>query len=179
MKSTILKYGLLSGGVMILIFSISFALMKPAPENYRIGEIIGYSTMILSMLVIYIACNEYRLQQPGQSVTFGQVFRLGIAISAIAGTMFGIFNWVYVEIFHPEFMEEYYSYFVESVKNSGASEAEIAETLKRLESEKEMFSSPAVQFFTMFITVFMIGAIVTLVTSFIQSKKAAPELAHS
>ena len=49
---------------------------------------------------------------------------------------------------------------------------ELQEKIKEMEAEKEMFSSPVMNFLLMFLTVFMIGLIVSLLSSLIlQNKK--------
>lgn len=171
MQNNIIKYGLIAGGVIVLIPVITGWLIGYGPETFKMGEIIGYSTMILSLLLIFLAVNDYQKAHPEEVITFGKILLIGLGISAIAGAMFGIYNLVYVYYIDPNFMEQYYSYYVENIRNSGAPAAEIEQKIAQLESEKEMFMNPVVNFFLMFVTVFMIGVVVSIVSGLFQKSK--------
>lgn len=171
MQNNIIKYGLIAGGVIVLIPVVAGLIIGYGPETFKMGEIIGYSTMILSLLLIFLAVNDYQKTHPDEVVTFGKIFLIGLGISAIAGIMFGIYNVVHVLYIDPEFMEKYYGYYVEQIRNSGASAAEIDQKIAQLESEKALFMSPTINFFLMFITVFVIGVVVSLVSAFFQRSR--------
>jgi len=171
MGNNIIKYGLIAGGVIVGIPVISGWIIGYGPETFKIGEIIGYSTMILSLLIIFLAVNDYQKMHPNEVLSFGRIFLIGLGISAIAGIMFGIYNLVYVYYIAPDFMEQYYGYYIENIRNSGAPAAEIDQQIAQLEQEKEFFMSPVVNFFVMFATVFMIGLIVSVVSGLFQKSK--------
>jgi hypothetical protein len=68
-------------------------------------------------------------------------------------------------------MTEYYNHSVEQVSKT-LSGAELQAKLKQIEDEKDMFSNPFMNFSLMFFTVFMIGLIISLISSLIlQNKK--------
>ncbi|TQV76504.1 DUF4199 domain-containing protein [Aliikangiella marina] len=173
MQNNIIKYGLIAGTVIVLIPVVAEMFMGRGPETFRIGEIIGYSTMILSLLLIFVAVNNYQKLNPQEVVTFGQIFLIGIGISTIAGVMFGLYNLVYVYYIAPDFMDQYFNYYIENIRNSGAPQAEIEKQIAQLEQEKSFFMSPVVNFSAMFVTVFGIGVIVSLIAGFFQRTKQA------
>ena len=171
MRKNIIKYGLISGSIVVGIPTLAGLIIGHGPETFKIGEIIGYSTMILSMLIIFLAANEYQKQNTQKNVGFKQIFAIGIGISFIAGAMFGVYNVIYVTYIAPEFMDQYYQYYTDNIKNSGAPAAEISQQIKQIESEKEMFMNPLVNFLVMFATVFVIGLIVSVISGFFQRDK--------
>ncbi|WP_444994703.1 DUF4199 domain-containing protein [Aliikangiella sp. IMCC44359] len=173
MQKNILKYGLISGSVIVMIPVIAGLVMGYGPETFKMGEIIGYSTMVLSLLMIFLAVREYQVSYPDEVLGFGKVLLIGCGISAIAGIMFGIYNVIYVTWISPEFMDLYYQYYIDNIKSSGASEVEIQQQIAQLEADKQMFMNLWVNFFLMFITVFIIGFIVSVVSGVFQSKKQA------
>ncbi len=168
MKNNILKFGLISGSIIVGIPTLTGLIIGYGPETFKTGEIIGYSTMILSMLIIFLAAREYQNSHPQESIGFMKIFGIGAGISAIAGLMFGLYNLIYVEYIAPDFMQQYYQYYIEGIKNSGASAAEIAQQISQLESEKEMFMNPMVNFSVMFATVFLIGLVVSIISGLFQ-----------
>lgn len=171
MKASIVKYGFFSGVVVVLIPLIGHWVLGTDPDNYRMGEVIGYSAIVLSMLLIFIAVNEYKKSSPAQLIGFGNIFLIGLGISCIAGVMFGIYNWVFVTYLSPEFMDQYFAYYIENIKNSGAPPSEITQQITQLETEKEFFMNPLVSSAVMFFTVFGIGFIVSIISALSQSDK--------
>ncbi len=171
MRNNILKYGLISGCIVVLIPLIGTWVMGTEPETFKMGEIIGYSTMILSMLIIFLAVNEYKKSIPEHRLTFLDITKIGLGISIIAGVMFGLYNVIYVLYIDPDFMDKYFSYYIHNIQNSGQSEDIINQQIKQLEQDKAMFMSPTFNFFMMFLSVFIIGLIVTLISGLAQSDK--------
>ncbi len=171
MKQTILKYGLLAGTIIVLIPSISGLIIGYGEETFATGEIIGYSTMIFSLMMIFVAVNKFQKQFPNEHTGFKQIFLIGAGISFIAGIMFGIYNVVHVLYIDPEFMNNYYEYSINNIKNSGLSVKAVEQQIAEMESQKEMFMKPSVNFLLMFVTVFAIGLIVSIISGLFQKEK--------
>ena len=171
MNKSILKFGLIAGVVIVMIPVITGWIIGYGPETFKMGEIIGYSTMILSLLLIFVAVKDYKQAHPDTPLTFGRIFVIGAGISAVAGLMFGVYNLVYVYYIAPDFMEQYYGYYIENIRQSGAPAEQIEQEIAQLESEKEFFMSPVINFFLMFVTVFVIGLIVSIVSGLFQADK--------
>lgn len=174
MSKTVFKYSLWAGAVIVLFAIINVFFIDIRPENFDTAEVVGYTSMVLSMLLIFLALNEYRQQQPDQTLSFKTGILVGLAISAIGGILFGIYNWLYVTFINPEFMDQYFSYYIDNIRNSSAPQAQIDSQIAQLQAEKDMFQSPVVQFLVMFFTEFFIGLIVTLLAATVESKKGKP-----
>lgn len=170
MQKLSIKWGLIAGTIMVGIPFISYLLMGGGPETFKLGEIIGYATIICSLLLIYVAVNEYRLLQANQQISFVNGLAVGLLVSTLAATMFGIYNVIYVELLEPGFMDQYYNYYIEQISNSGKPQVEIDQQIQAFEQEKQMFMNVYLQFFLMFITVFVIGLIVSLFCAGVQSR---------
>ena len=168
MKNHILKFGLIAGTVIVAIPVIAGFIIGYGPDSFKMGEIIGYSTMVLSLLVIFFASKEYQKQHPTEEVGFARIFTLGLGISAIAGLMFGIYNVIYVTYISPEFMDLYYEYYLQGIRDSGAAAEVITAQIAQVESEKAMFMNPVFNFFVMFATVFVIGVVISIVSGMFQ-----------
>jgi hypothetical protein len=67
-------------------------------------------------------------------------------------------------VIDPTWQEEYYDHALESLKQKTAPE-KLQAAIDKLESQKELFSSPVMEFLLMFGTVFVIGVIVTIISS--------------
>ncbi|OKY27428.1 DUF4199 domain-containing protein [Thalassotalea sp. PP2-459] len=170
MKKLIMKYGLIAGVIVVCIPFIGSLVMGSDPSTYQMGEIIGYSTMIFSLLTIFLAVKEYKAQCK-EVVSFKQIFLLGIGITFIAAFMFGVYNVLYATVIEPDFMNNYFNYYIENIRNSGATEEVINQQIAQLEQEKSFFMNPMVNFSVMFANVFMIGLIISIVSAFSQSER--------
>lgn len=170
MKQITIKWGMISGLIMVGVPMITYLLIGGGPETFRIGELIGYATIVLSLLLIFIAINEVRKLQDEQTIGFFKGLAVGLMISAIAGTLFGIYNWVYMSFLEPGFLDQYYDYYIEQLKASEPDPATLDSQIQSFEEQREMFANPFFQFVVMFFTVFAIGLIVSIFCAGIQSK---------
>jgi hypothetical protein len=175
MKQSILKYGLIAGIIIVAIPSISGLIMGYGEDTFATGEVVGYSAMIFSLMLIFVAAKKYQEANPNETIGFKKIFLLGTGISLIAGIMFGLYNVIYVLYIDPDFMEKYYQYSINNIRSSGipieAADLKIAE----IESQKEMFMNPILNFFLMFFTVFFIGLIVSVISGLFQRDKVKAE----
>ena len=163
MKSTAIRYGLLASAFIIVvnIFNV-FVLAKTA--DYNTQEIAGYLTIALSMIFVFFGIRHYRDKVNNGYLSFGQGLKIGLLIALMPALLFGLFNVLYVEVINPGWQDEYYGHYVESIKAS-ASAAELPAKLEALEKQKQFFSSPLMTFLVMAATVFIVGAIVAIISS--------------
>ena len=82
----------------------------------------------------------------------------------IPAVAFGLFDILYTEVINPTWKDEYYSTYIENLKKSVSAD-KLDAAIKKAEREKEMFANPAFQFLLMGGTVFIIGFIVTIISS--------------
>ncbi|MEM6805083.1 MAG: DUF4199 domain-containing protein [Bacteroidota bacterium] len=170
MKKRILNFGLIAAAILMGINIISLLVMGDDPENFAIGEVIGYSTIILSMAVIYFAAKSYRDQDNEGKLSFGEGMKIGLGISCIGGIVFGLYNIWYLKIFDPEFMEKYFAYTSGLERGS----EEFIEGLSKLEAQSGFWMSIGGQTVLMFLTVFLIGVVISIISSFILQRKESP-----
>lgn len=168
MKKSILRYGAYGSIVLTILFSLSLYIGEYF--SYSAREVIGYTTMILSLSFIFFGIKHYRDQENGGVVSFGASLKMGVLISLIVSVVFGIIDVIYIEFINPEFMNEYYAHSVETLKNSVPPE-EFPEKLKELEAQKELFSSSFMSFLVMSMTVFVLGFIISLISALFLQRK--------
>lgn len=169
MKNTVFRYGIGSALSIFILFLISSLLLKGV--DFKTQEIYGYVSIIVSLSFVYFGIKHFRDTKNQGLLSFGKGLILGLLITLFASITFGVYNVVYVEFIDPNFMTEYYQHSVEQISKT-LSGAELQAKIKEMEAEKEMFSSPIMNFLLMFLTVFMIGLIISLISSLIlQNKK--------
>lgn len=167
MKKTILRFGLYST-ITICVLSFLIWALVDAVDNTT-GEIIGYSSMIVSLIFVYFGIKHFRDKENNGIVKFGKALLIGILISLMAALAFGILDVIYVKFINPEFMAEYYDGMLEQAESLPADEFEIRKA--ELASERETFSNPFAHFLLMSMMVFIIGFIISLLSAFILQRK--------
>jgi hypothetical protein len=168
MKSTVIKFGIYSSVLLIILFGISF--LFEGVMNRSTSEIFGYITLVLSLSFVYFGIRNYRDALNQGKVSFGRALKIGVLITLIASITFGFINVIYTEIINPEFTAEYYDYSIEKYKESLTTEAFKTKRIE-LESQKNLFKNPLVNFSIMALTVFIIGFIISLISGLILHQK--------
>ena len=82
MKKTVFRFGLLSGLVIILLSAGSF-LLTAKTRDYDTQEIIGYLTIFISMVFVFIGIKHYRDRVNKGSLSFGEGLKVGLLIVLI------------------------------------------------------------------------------------------------
>ena len=170
MKKTVLTFGLISGAVSTSMMLITVPFVDAI--GWKKGEILGYTGIVLSALLVFFGVRSYRENAAGGRLTFGRGFAVGILITLISSACYvGTWEIVYFK-FMPGFAEKYAAHMVERAKASGASPQKMDETERKAKQFTQMYHNPAINVAMTFMEVFPIGLMVTLVSAGILRKKA-------
>src|SRR5262245_5736147 len=115
MKKTILTFGLISGAISSLM------MVATIPFAHRIGFdkslIVGYTSIVLSFLLVFFGVRSYRDNAGGGQITFAKAFAVGICITLIS-CIFYVATWeILYYNFLPGFMDEYGAHIVQKMKD--------------------------------------------------------------
>ena len=170
MKKVLLKYGGLGVAVMVLFFSMEFLITSFSEMDMSTQELIGYLGIFVSLIFVFFGVRSYRDQHLNGSISFGKALWVGVLIALIPAIAFGIYNVIYMLYINPDFIDQYYSAMYADLANNYSGE-ELIQKQKEMESSKEMFSSPVLNFFLMTFTVLIIGFIISVISALILRKK--------
>jgi hypothetical protein len=162
MKSTVFRYGIYAALTILIVGWTAFFTLGNA--SLTIQEMAGYLSMLLAMIFVFLGIRHFRDRVNGGSLTFGQGLKIGVLIVLIPAVAFGLFDILYTEVINPGWKDEYYSNYIDNLKKSVPAD-KLDAAIKKAENEKEMFSNPVFQFLLMGGTVFIIGFIVTIISS--------------
>jgi hypothetical protein len=169
MKKTVLTFGLISGAVSaaMMLLTVPFA----DKIGFDKGEILGYTTIVLSALLVFFGIRSYRENAGGGRLTFGRGVAVGVLIALISSACY-VATWeiVYYKLM-PDFAEKYSAHMVERAKASGASQQKMDQVVQQAAQFKQMYDNPAINVALTFAEVFPIGLVVTLVSAGILRKK--------
>lgn len=169
MKKIVLIFGLISGALMAIFM---FATM---PLVDRIGMdrmvFVVYTWMVLAFMLVFFGVRSYRENVGGGTITFGRAFAVGILIAIISSLCYVVAWQILYYSFMPDFFEKYSAHVIEKERASGASAATIQAKIQETEQLKQLVKNPFIHAAFVFIELFPVGLVITLISSIILRKK--------
>jgi hypothetical protein len=166
MKKTVLTFGLISGGMMAAMMLGTLPFTSSAWLQAH-SMVIGYTTMVLSFMLVFFGIRSYRENIGGGTITFGRAFAVGILITLISSVLY-VVTWEIMYFGIPSFGEKFMTMCVAHIKSSGASPEAIQTELNQL----KYLNNPLINAALTFTEPFPVGLIITLVSALILRKKS-------
>lgn len=167
MKHVILRYGLIGALILIgLNVAVLILLGIPDADDYALGEVIGYSSIFVALVPVFFWIKQYRDEVGGGALSFWKGIGVGVAIATVPSVAFAVYNLVYVKVIDPDFSEKYMQYSLDSAR-ADMSADEFERYASQLEAQSAMLTDPLFQTVLMFLTVFLIGVVVAILSSII------------
>lgn len=175
MKKTILTFGLLSGAVSSVMMLLTMPFMDRIGFDH--GYFVGYTSIVLSFLLVFFGIRSYRDNVGGGKITFGKAFAIGLGITLISCVCY-VITWeaLYFTVLH-DFMDKYGAYIVAKAKASGATEAVLQKKLQEVADMKKMYENPLINVAMTFIEPFPVGLLMTLLSAGLLRRKAGAAVA--
>ena len=173
MKKTVLTFGLISGAIMTAMMFGTLPFTNSAWLQAH-SMVIGYTTMVLSFMLVFFGIRSYRENIGGGTITFGRAFAVGILITLISSVLY-VVAWEIMYFGVPSFGERFMTMCVAHIKSSGASPEAIQTELNQLKYLDNPFLNAALTF----TEPFPVGLIITLISALILRKKMKPQAGGS
>ena len=171
MKKTIWTWGLISGGISTAMMWLLLPFVDEI--GFELGEVFGYTSLVLSALLVFFGIRSYRERAAGRRITFGRAFLVGLGIALVSSLIY-VASWqVLYYGFMPDFMDKYASHQVEKAKAAGKSEAEIAKMTAEMERFAKLYQNPLVNVAFTFLEPFPFGLVAAAVSAAILRSKGA------
>ncbi len=169
MKKTILTFGLISGAIssLVMVAIVPFA----DRIGFERGPVIGYSSMVLSFLLVFFGIRSYRDNVGNGQITFLKAFAVGISITLISCVCYVVTWEIIYYNFLPDFWDKYGAHLVEKLRAAGASPAAIEAKLQEVAKYKELYKNPLLNAVLTFIEPFPIGLVITLISALALRRK--------
>ncbi len=171
MKKIILLNGLIAGAIVSAMLLITQYLFRANDTTLDYGMLIGFSTMIISLSLIFVAIKSYRDQHQKGVITFGKAFQIGILIASIASLMYATTWEVYFNTAGSDFVEWYSKAQLDKMATENASAAEVNEMKASLEQMATIYQNPLMRFSITLSEIFPVGLIITLISASLLRKK--------
>jgi hypothetical protein len=170
MKKTILIFGLISGVLSSAMMIGSLPLMNKLNHG-GLAYLYGYTTIVLSFLLVYFGIRSYRDNLGAGAITFGRAFTVGICITLIS-CVFYVVTWdiVYFK-FMPDFMTSYTAHAIQQARASNLSPADLQAKIDQLNHTQQLYRNPFFMSAMTFREPFPVGLVITLISSAILRRK--------
>jgi Protein of unknown function (DUF4199) len=143
------------------------------------GEVIGYTTIVLSMLLTFFGIRSYRDNVGKGQITFAKAFAVGISITLISCICYVVTWEVIYHNFMPDFLDKYSAHVIQKMQASGATAAAIQTQVEELKKLKELYANPFFNAALTFIEPFPIGLVITVISAAVLRKKPQSQPAQS
>ncbi len=179
MKKIVLTFGLIAGAILSTLMVITMAVTKSVGVEKMTGETgmaIGYTTMILSFILVYFGIRSYRDTVLGGSVRFWPAFRVGLLIALIASVCYAATWQVVYRTMLPNYATDYAADAVKKAAAKGASPAELDKMRADMAQFVEAYKNPVYNFGMTLLEPSPVGLLFSLVSAGVLSRKRRPEL---
>lgn len=173
MKKIILKNGLIAGAIVSALMMTSMALYKSGCGSAG-SMIIGYASMLISFIFIFVGVKNFRDKQNGGTLTFLTGLKIGLGIALIASTIYVIAWAIDYHFFLPDFMIKYSSSVIKELKAHGASQAMIDSKTAEMAHYSELYKNPV--YFALFTYAEMlpVGILMSVISALVFKRKQRP-----
>jgi hypothetical protein len=171
MKNIVLRFGLASGTVLVALALVMTPLCLNGTLDFDHSEILGYTSMVLSFLLVFFGIRSYRENVAGGAIGFVKAFQVGILITLITCAMYVLAWEIAYFNFFPNFLDQYSSHVLARMQAHGASAAEIQRTTAQMADLAKNYKNPLFNSAITFMEVFPVGLIVTLISAAILRRR--------
>lgn len=171
MKKIVWKFGLISGAIISAMTAIMLPLCMNGTIDLGYSQIIGYSTMVLSFIMVFLGIRAYRESADGGTITFGRAFKVGILITLVTCAVYVVAWEIVYYNFIPDFADRYAELSIQRMRDKGETAAAIAKATQDMARFKELYANPLFNIGMTFLEIFPVGLIVTLISAAVLRSK--------
>ena len=165
MRKIIFTYGLISGAIVATMVFFSMWLYNAAILDFNNGEIYGYTTMVVSLSLVFFGIRSVRDNNYDGHITFSQAVKTGLLITLIATTMYAVAWEICFNTVATDFVDKMIAHYREELVAGGATQPEVDEAMTNMESLKVWYDNPLIRFFITMMEMFWVGVLMTIVSA--------------
>ena len=165
MLRTILVYGSIAGLIVGVPMIAQVVALQGSMPHGAIGMVIGYTTMLVALSVIFLAVKRRRDVDGGGVIRFWPAFGLGLGIGLVAG-VFYVAAWEIAQaVTGMDFGGDWARGMVASARAKGVSGAALAKVQGEAEAFRASYANPLMRWPMTFMEIAPVALLVSLVTA--------------
>ncbi|MBK7967750.1 MAG: DUF4199 domain-containing protein [Bacteroidetes bacterium] len=129
MKNIVLKYGVISGLILVAMIYTMMGLVGDT-SDFDKWEWIGFISMAGAFSMIFFAIRDYRDKIAGGIINFNYGFRIGILVTIVASFLYVIGWMIYLNFIDDSFIVRYTEFYERQLNASGKAVADIAKEME-------------------------------------------------
>jgi hypothetical protein len=171
MKKIILIYGLIAGVIVGAMLMITMPLYENGTLKIDNGELLGYTTMVIALSLVFFGIKSYRDNHQKGFITFGTALKIGLLITLVASIIYGI-SWEFT--YHNmkgDFMQQMTEKYLEKLQKEGASEEALSKAKEEMNNYATMYRNPVIRFAITLMEIIPVGIVISLLSATLLRKK--------
>ena len=164
MTRIVLIFGLIAGAIAAGLMWLLIAVQNSGSIDIEHGMTLGYATMIIALSLVFFGVKSYRDNHDGR-ITFWKGVQVGILISLVCAVCYAGSWELYYRGSGQEFLQKYTAHYIDGMKQSGASEAEVTRAEVEMAQFQEMYKNFFVRFGFTLLEILPVGIVVTLISA--------------
>lgn len=157
MRKIVLTYGLIGGLIVGSMFFVTIPFWESGAINFDNGEIVGYTSMVIALSVIFFAIKSYRDKYLNGSISFWQGVKVGLLVTLVAGLIYAAAWEVSYRTTNRDFAKNYTEYQVARMQEAGKSEAEIEARRQQMAEFTEWYGVFIIRFSFSIVEILPVG----------------------
>jgi len=172
MKRIVIIYGLIAGSIVGGLKLITMPLFKNGTLHFENGELLGYSSMVIALSMIFFGVKTFRDKHSNGVLTFGKGVRIGLLITVIASVMYSL---AWEVSMATQGMDDYMNKWTQrqydELKAGGATEAELQAAKEKWAKVIEYYNILPIRMVMTMVEILPVGIIITLISAALLRKK--------
>ena len=173
MKTNVWKYGLGSGLALAITMGIT------VPLEHRMGArwsmAVGYTTMVLSFLIVFVGVKQFRDTECGGSISFGRALAAGTLMMLLACVCYVAMWEVLSATVEKNFAHAYADGMVKRAQSSGLQGAALEARIAEAHKFEVMYANPLRRMSMTLLEPLPLGFVMALVTAGMLQRKPENE----
>ena len=171
MKTTVLKFGLISGALAAALVVVWSILMSPGWAKW--GEVIGYSGILVAALVIFFGVRSYRENVGGGAIGFGRALGVGLLIALVSAFCYMLTWELLYFVFMPDLPEKLKICMTAKVQASSPTPEAAAAAVAKISDMLKYYDNLLTSMPLVFMEPLPVGLLVSLISAAILRRKKA------
>ena len=150
---------------------VANGLFEQGNLDFGLGEILGYSAMLIAYTTVFFGVKRYRDVVLGGKISFQKAFGNAMIVVGIAAAVYVIGWEIYYPNFAGDFGADYTAYLLNNLEAQGYTAAQIAEEKANMELWMVRYENPLYRIPITLTEILPLGLLVALVSALILQKK--------
>ena len=170
MKSIVYRYGLISGALLVF-FMFSSALVWGNDLDYVMATIIGYMTLMISMVPVFLGIKKVRNDHFHGFISLQDALKAGLGIVLIASLIY-VMGWMlFYQMIGADFMEHNHEQMITELNKTKLPQEEIDVQIENLKQQQAKYGNLFMRIGYAFADILPPGIIIALLSSLYLMRK--------